>query len=150
MQKPVAVVDGSNVALEEKTNDGRPKMENIAKMRKVLEDQGYRPIIIADARLKHEIDDPSQYERFEDEGIIHQAPAGTQADYFILTTAQIENGIVISNDRFKDWRKEFPLVRERRIPFMIVDGNIEIHCPMPGEGNHHASRHSAGRDHAHA
>ncbi len=148
--RPVAVVDGSNVALEEKTKDGRPKMENIAKMRKALEEQGYRPIIITDAKLKHEIDDPDQFQSFEDEGIIHQAPAGTQADYFVLITARLEDGIVISNDRYQDWQQEFPWVEDRRIPFMIVDSNVEIHCPMPGEGHHHASRHRSRRDHAHA
>jgi hypothetical protein len=148
VSKPVAVVDGSNVALEEKTNDGKPKMENIARMRRALEIQGYRPIIITDARLKYDIDDKTQYERLEGEGIIHQAPAGTQADYFILTTAQIENGIVISNDQFHEWVSEFPWVEGRRIPFMIVDGNVEIHCPTPGEGIHHTSRNSQGRNHA--
>lgn len=140
MPKPVAVIDGSNVALEEKTNNGKPKMENIAKMRRIIEKHGYRPIIITDANLKHEVDDKPQYEVFEGEGIIHQAPAGTQADYFVLMTAQVEDGIVISNDRYLDWQEEFPWVRARRIPFMIVDGNIEIHCPMPGEGDHHGSR----------
>jgi hypothetical protein len=133
--KPVAVIDGANVALQERTHEGKARMESLMKMRSTLEERGYRPIIIVDASLRHDIDDRRQFEHMEDDGVIYQSPAGTQADYFVLRTAEEQNAIVVSNDRFKDYRDQFPWLREpgRRVPFMIVGGDIMLYCPESDE-----------------
>ncbi|HUZ01012.1 MAG TPA: hypothetical protein VMU89_11720 [Thermomicrobiaceae bacterium] len=123
------VVDGSNVAYEEVTPEGKPKVANLVAVRRELERRGYRPIIIVDAAFRHQVDDPRQLEALIDDQVVRQAPAGTDADYFVLTTAADEHAAVVSNDLYRPYEHEFPWVRERRIPLMIVDGNVELYEP---------------------
>jgi hypothetical protein len=42
------------------------------------------------------------------DGLVHQASAGTDADYFILSFAQGMDALILSNDRFRD-RARTPL-----------------------------------------
>ena len=53
-----------------------------------------------------------------------QAPAGTDADYFILSFAKELKAHIVSNDRFRDSIKGFPEARERVIRFMIVNDEV--------------------------
>lgn len=123
------IVDGANVAHEEVSASGDPRVSNIVSMRQALIDRGYSPLIIVDATLRHEIDDPEQLESLIDSGIIRQAPAGTDADYFILRTAERQKALVVSNDSFKSYRDEYSWISDRKVPFMIIKGQIELHVP---------------------
>lgn len=118
----VAIVDGSNVA--HSTEGEHARLENIRLVMDKLREEGYSPIVVADAALRHQIDDGEQYERLVDEGTIRQAPAGTDADYFILAFARELDASVVSNDRFRDRLSAFPEARERVIRFMIVEGEV--------------------------
>ena len=66
------------------------------------------------------------YEVLVKAGEIQQAPAGTDADYFILTFARELEASVLSNDRFKDRIAHFPEVRNRIIRYMIVAGEVVL------------------------
>src|SRR5687767_4883477 len=72
---PRALIDGSNVA--HATEGPAPRLANILLVRDRLAEQGFVPIIVADAALRHQIDEPGEYERLVEDGTIHQAPAGT-------------------------------------------------------------------------
>lgn len=129
MSNPV-VVDGSNVAYEEHTKNEKPRVENITVMRDELRSYGFDPIIIiVDAALHHEVDAPRQLEKLLDRQEVRQAPADTDADYFVLQTAQDLDAVVVSNDRYQPYRKQIPWIRERRIPFMIIDDAVELYEP---------------------
>ncbi|MBX6342575.1 MAG: Zc3h12a-like ribonuclease, partial [Thermomicrobiaceae bacterium] len=65
-REKVAVVDGSNVAYEEQTKGGKPKVSNLVAVRRALEERGYHPIVIVDASLHHVVDDPPQLEALLD------------------------------------------------------------------------------------
>lgn len=127
-ERPI-VVDGANVAYVEQTQDGKPKMSNLVAVREALEQKGYDPIIIVDASLIHEIDDPDQLQAFLDSQRIHQAPADTEADYFVLETAAEKNAKVVSNDRFEEFLQRFDWIENRRVPLMIVNGEVELYEP---------------------
>jgi hypothetical protein len=127
--KKTAVVDGANIAYIEKSKGGEPKIENILAVRSALEEKGYEPIIIVDATLAYEIDDRPQLEALIDNKSIHQAPAETDADYFIIQTAKETGGIIISNDRFDPFQEDYPWISERQIPVMIVNGVVELYEP---------------------
>ena len=130
MARGVIVVDGTNVAWEEQTKDGKPKVSNIVAMRQALEKEGYDPLIIIDASLRHEIDDPDQLEFLIDNQSIRQAPAGTEADYFVLQIARQENAKIVSNDMFEKYRTDgHDWIREHRIPFMIINGKVLLYQP---------------------
>lgn len=120
----IVIVDGSNVA--HSTEGGAARLENLTLMATKLREEGYVPIILADAALRHQIDDVAQFESMVEAGQIRQAPAGTDADYFILSFAREMDAGVVSNDRFKDRLQAFPEARERVIRYMIVNGEVVL------------------------
>ena len=101
----IVLVDGSNVA--HSTEGTKPMFANLLIVRDKLKEEGLEPIIMADAALRHQIDDPRQYEQMIESGAIRQAPAGTDADYFILAFARELNASIVSNDRFATARRSF-------------------------------------------
>ena len=123
----VVVVDGSNIAHAECTTEGCPKIFNIVSIFKLLKSKGYKPIVIVDAALRHQIDDVDQYEALLRKRWIRQAPSRTVADYFILKTADQKKADVISNDTYNQYKNEFAWIDQRRQPFMIVEGEIMLY-----------------------
>ena len=117
-----AIVDGSNVAFSSEGDVG--VLDNIRLVTEKLEEEGFEPIVLVDAALRHKIDDPAHFEQMVDDGRIRQAPAGTDADYFILSFAKEFDAEIVSNDRFRDSSDEFREQRERVIRFMIVNGEV--------------------------
>lgn len=118
----IAIVDGSNVAHSSEGDSAR--VENIRLVMAKLAEEGYEPVVVADAALRHQVDDKTAYERMVEEGVIKQAPAGTDADYFILSFARELDAVVVSNDRFKDRLEAFPEARDHVIRYMIVNDEV--------------------------
>ncbi len=125
--KEVVLVDGANIAYIEQSKSGSPKVSNLVAVRKKLQEMGYQPIIIVDAALRHEIDDPDQLEALIDDQIVRQAPAGTDADFFILESAEEENAKIISNDEYFDYRDKYKWIPDRRVPIMIINGDVTFY-----------------------
>lgn len=117
-----AIVDGSNVA--HSTEGDAARLDNIRIVTAKLLEEGYEVVVVVDAALRHQIDDRAAYERMVEDGTIRQAPAGTDADYFILSFARELDASVVSNDRFKDRLQAFPDALERVIRFMIVNDEV--------------------------
>ena len=118
------LVDASNVA--HATEGGEARLANIRLVQEKLREEGFEPLIVADAALRHQIDQKQEYERMIDDGEVHQAPAGTDADYFILQFAREMDARILTNDRFRDRAREFAAERDRTIRFMIVDGEVVL------------------------
>jgi hypothetical protein len=118
------IVDASNVAHASEQSSAR--LANVRLVRDHLTEEGMTPILVADAALRHKIDDADGYEALVKAGDIQQAPAGTDADYFILTFARELDAAVLSNDRFKERIAHFPDVRDRIIRYMIVAGEVVL------------------------
>ena len=116
------LVDASNVA--HATEGGEARLENIKLVQAKLIDEGFEPLVVADAALRHQIDNKQAYEAMIENGQVHQAPAGTDADFFILSFARELNARILTNDRFRDRAEEFAEERDRIIRFMIVDGEV--------------------------
>ncbi len=119
-----ALVDASNVA--HFTEGEKARLENIVLVCRKLQEEGIEPIVVADAALRHQIDDSDGYEQLVEDGKIHQAPAGTDADYFILAFARELDASVVSNDRFRDRAEAFPEARDRVIRYMIVADEVVL------------------------
>jgi hypothetical protein len=118
----VVIIDGSNVA--HSTEGDSARLDNIRVVSAKLTEEGYEPVVVVDAALRHQIDDKAGYEAMVEDGRIRQAPAGTDADYFILSFARELNASVVSNDRFKDRLEAFPEAREQVIRYMIVNDEV--------------------------
>jgi hypothetical protein len=118
----LVLVDGSNVA--HSSEGDQPVLSNIVAVCDKLREEGYEPLVLVDAALRHQIDDRAGYERLVESGVIRQAPAGTDADYFILSFARELDAYIVSNDRFRDRQDSFPDARERMIRYMIVEDEV--------------------------
>ena len=121
------IIDASNVAHFGKDKEGnKPSLENLLKAVEALDKLGYEPFPIADASLRHEIDEKDKFNDLLDEGKVHQVPSGTNADHFILKMADEEDTKILSNDNFREFHDEFHDINNRRIPFNFIEGNISI------------------------
>ncbi len=134
------ILDGSNIAWEEKNADNKPKLNNIETMINKLSRANFKKIItVADAALRYQIDDQKKLDRLVKEGAIKMLPARVDGDKFILRLAEEENGMIISNDMFKEFREQAPWIDERRIPYTILTGEVWLHptsvSPTPKEEN---------------
>jgi Zc3h12a-like ribonuclease protein len=118
------LVDASNVA--HATEGGEARLRNITLVVDKLREKGFEPLIVADAALRHQIDDRAEYERLVDDGVVQQAPSGTDADYFLLSFARELGAYILTNDRFRDRAAEFAEERDRIIRFMIVGGEVVL------------------------
>ena len=120
----IALVDASNVA--HSSEGDKARLENIRLVCRKLQEEGFEPIVMADAALRHQIDERDEFERLVEEGKIRQAPAGTDADYFILAFARELDASVVSNDRFRDRQEAFPEAMEHVIRYMIVADEVVL------------------------
>ena len=120
----LVLVDGSNVA--HSSEGEQPVLANIVAVCDKLREEGYDPVVVVDAALRHQIDDRSRYEQLVETGTIKQAPAGTDADYFILSFARELDASIVSNDRFRDRQKAFPDAARRLIRYMVVKGEVVL------------------------
>jgi hypothetical protein len=120
----VAIVDGSNVA--HSTEGDAARLRNIRRICEKLEEEGFDPVVVVDAPLRHQIDEDDAYEDMVRDGKINQAPAGTDADYFILSFARELDAHVVSNDRFREYRQGFQPELDRLIRYMIVSDEVVL------------------------
>ena len=120
------VVDASNVAHFGRKRDAKPSLEYIVKAAEALEKLGYEPILIADASLRHEIEQKDEFNQLLEEDKIQQVPSGTTADHFILKMAEDEDAKILSNDVFREYNDEFQDISSRRIPYNFKEGVINI------------------------
>jgi hypothetical protein len=120
----LVLIDGSNVA--HSSEGEKARLANILLIEEKIREDGMEPIIVADAALRHQIDRRGDYEKLVDDGKIKQAPAGTDADYFILSFARELGASIVSNDRYRDRIARYPEVEERIIRYMIVADEVVL------------------------
>jgi Zc3h12a-like Ribonuclease NYN domain len=125
-ERPVVVVDASNVCLAKRDELGRPKLSNLLAIQRLLLDLGFELVLFCDANLKYVIDDADGLQRLLGRGDVLQVPAGTDADVWILDAAARLGARVVSNDTYREYHRRFPWIRERRVPFMFVNGQLLV------------------------
>ena len=122
------VVDGSNVAWEELTENGKPKIENILIAIDTLKKNGFEEIVVvADAALRYQIENPKDLDEQSQKGIIKVLPAKVDGDSFILRLARDIQGLILTNDLYREYRKDFEWIDDRRVPYSILDGRMYLH-----------------------
>ena len=123
------VVDASNVAHYVKNENSKPQIANILAAVKALEESEDEFVIIADASLRHEIDDKEEFEKLLQSENVEEVSPGNDADHFILDIATREKAKVLSNDKFRDYAAEFRNISSMRIPFVIENGRLTFGRP---------------------
>lgn len=104
------IVDGSNVIHW----SGTPSMKVLKKVLSVIEKRGFAPIVYFDASVGYQIGDRYLGDQALSQmtGVqidrIRVVDKGVVADEMILTFAT-EHGLrIVTNDRYRDWRGQFP------------------------------------------
>ena len=122
------ILDGSNIAWEEKSLGDKPKISNIEAMINRLSRANFEKIVtVADAALRYQIDNQRRLDKLVKEGAVKMLPARVDGDKFILRLAEEENAMIVSNDMFKEFRDTAPWIDQRRIPYTILDGEVYLH-----------------------
>ena len=123
--KETLVVDGSNVMF---WRNNTPRLETVVELLDPLRSKGFEVGIIFDASAGHVLfgrylDDRHFAERL---GIAEKhclvVPKGTIADEYILKSARKLGARIVTNDRYRDWAKDFPEVTK---PGHLIKGRIE-------------------------
>ena len=129
--KPVIVVDGSNVM---HWRDDVPSVKTLALVLSDLTARGFAPHVFFDANVGYKL-----FDRAIDAGDlawqldlkpsqITLAPSRTPADPLLIAHA-IKVGVpVVSNDRFMDWRDQFPPIRDKGflVPGKVKGERVEL------------------------
>ena len=130
------IVDGSNVAYygqqpNEETGKITPSLKTLKVAISTLEKLGHEPIVLADAPLRHEIDDKDSFNEMIKNDEVFPVPAGTIADHYILNLAYEKDAKILSNDFFRDYQDEFQDIPSRRLPYRVKNGRFQIGKPAP-------------------
>ncbi|MDR2830129.1 MAG: Zc3h12a-like ribonuclease [Methanobrevibacter sp.] len=123
------IVDASNVASFGKKKGSKAKLEYLLSTMNALEERYDDIIIIADASLKHNIDDKERYVELVENNIIEEVEAGSHADHIILNLAEKEHAKILSNDHFREFTNEFHDINHMRIPFSFENDKIVLKEP---------------------
>jgi hypothetical protein len=105
----IVIIDGSNVAMYgmSKTGKKKAKIENImAVINKLKEYKASEIITICDANIRYTIDDKDKLDSMIEDKSVILAPSGIRADMFILDYARQKNCLIVSNDKFRDYRSD--------------------------------------------
>ncbi|MFX1452610.1 MAG: HTH domain-containing protein [Promethearchaeota archaeon] len=131
----IFILDASNIALNnsrlENFSKYNKKRMGIFRNIKIIEERVLKTnpkakiYIICDANLPYCLLDRCIFEKYRKLKKLYITPAKTPADFFILKFAQRNsNSVIISNDTYKEFNGSFEEVKKRRIPFMIIDGDV--------------------------
>ncbi|MDR1819512.1 MAG: Zc3h12a-like ribonuclease [Methanobrevibacter sp.] len=118
------VIDASNVASFGREEGSKAKLKYLLSAVDALEKRNDSFVIIADASLRHNIDEKEKYIELVDNDFVEEVETGNNADHFILNLAEKEHAKIISNDKFRDFSDEFHDINYMRIPFSFDDDDI--------------------------
>ena len=129
----IIYMDGSNVAYNSanRGDKNKPKISNIMLMAEELIKLRFKEIrVIADASLRHNLEDKQNLDDLKKIVKYMEAPANTTADEFLIENLKKDKCFLISNDTFKDWKIKDSWVAESmdklRVPFMIDNGKVTL------------------------
>ncbi len=121
-------VDGCNVAYHQ--NGKKPRVENIILMREKLKEIGFQQIFfIVSAALKHHIDDKNKFQELEHLAVLQVTPFKADDDYLLIKSAMDQDGVILSNDRFKERitdKKIAEYMKKNQVKFTFVGKDIQL------------------------
>ncbi len=142
----IYLLDGSNI-MHWNTDRG-PCLEPVLAITDEFDRQGISYIAIFDASARHVLEKKAgagaQLQRlYKRKEQFKEAPAGVQADAFLLSVADRRPGsVIVSNDLYRDYQKNYPWLKQaadRRMTGMVINGEVvtvnggkgrNLHFPM--------------------
>ncbi len=121
-------IDGNNVAIINKRE--KPQIARILLIYHKLLEKGFTKIhFIVKAGLWRDIDDPVQFEQLIRQKIVIQAPFGVDDDKLVLKYTLDEQGLVLSNDKFAEYKTDKAITDylwEKQIRFTIIGDSVQF------------------------
>lgn len=130
IQDRSVVLDGSNVAHNSHVDHkSKPEAKNLKLMWEYLNNKGFKEIkVIVDASLKHQVSDPEVLTKFAEKCDYFEVPSNTSADVFVIGHVKKFNCLMVSNDKFREWKKADPWIEDNidfyRLTFRINGNKI--------------------------
>ncbi|PWI47107.1 hypothetical protein CEE45_13295 [Candidatus Heimdallarchaeota archaeon B3_Heim] len=124
------IVDGANILY----NNKRIKFNfmRFSVLVKYLEKLTNKIFIILPEYFEIRFKDSRILQNLKNSGRIFYTPSNWNDDYFILDFAEKFEAFVISNDKYKEFYKDFPILTQKKIlPFSIIEINEEIQISIP-------------------
>ena len=125
LKKRLVILDGSNVM---HLREGKPEIQSVIAVITHLEQRGYTPSVVFDANAGYLLIGKYQHDKALARVLglptdrVMVVPKGTPADPMILRAARDYGAPVVTNDRFKDWAKDFPEVKTKG---HLITGRLE-------------------------
>lgn len=122
--RPV-IIDGSNVM---HWKDGTPELGSVREVIRQLRAAGYEPGVVFDANAGYKLEGRYLHEDALGQRLnlarqnVMIVPRNTPADPMILTAARDYGAPVVTCDRFRDWRADFPEIAR---PGFLIPGRYE-------------------------
>ncbi len=116
-------VDGSNVAWNNgtKRHGNLPHARNIKTVVKKLREIGFKEVqVLCDNNIFDDVDDKDIYKELSQTGILNVVQKGNVADEWILKFKGDKDRFIISNDKFRQYSKNYPDINDHRIDFQVV------------------------------
>lgn len=120
------VMDASSVAHFNKNKYSQPQLSNILAAVKALEESDDEFVIIADSKLRSEIDEKGEYEKLLKSDNVEEIAPDKDVHHFILELAAKEKAKILSNANFVNYADEFKNVNAMKIPFTIEKGRLSF------------------------
>ena len=118
-----AIIDGNNIAWGD--YEDYPKFKFLKSTYNQLRDLGVKPYVVVSAALRHRIDQPIELVEFLKQDDVAEAPAERPDDFFVIQLAFKREAFIVSNDRFKDWKKANPdladEIENRRVALTFIE-----------------------------
>lgn len=127
LQQRRVLIDGSNAAYNSNGNrSAKPYARNLIRLLQELRTIGFTDIlVIADASLRHRLQDPELLPELEGLAQYLESPAETPADVFLIEYVKKDRCLLVSNDTFRDWKLQDPWIAQYidfyRLTFLITD-----------------------------
>jgi hypothetical protein len=132
IHRPIILVDASNVAFAGNSGPHQPRLRRLIRVLEEIREARIPVLVIADASLRHRIDDRNGLEQLIRNGFVLQAPAGCDADRFLaqLAVKRAKEGhrpLILTDDLLR----EYPDAEPFRFPFLVVsDSEVLFYTPL--------------------
>ena len=103
MEKPTFILDGNNIAFK---NGKTIQLKRILALNEEVEKLG-STLIIVSHELRYRVDNKVHLEQLIDNQTLLESPKGVDCDLYLLESAKQIKGVVISNDQFRQYRKQY-------------------------------------------
>jgi hypothetical protein len=110
--KTSMVVDGNNVAYSNEQKNTPEAKKLVILYQWLKNNYGLDVTIFISSALKHFAEDFDSLEDLMKIGRVQETPASASDDYFIINNAIQNDSLILTNDRFRDWKEKYPNLKE--------------------------------------